>query len=155
MLRLRRSIRGGRGGDVLGRRNNFLTETGHKLFEWFHDLILKPFAVGILLFLQILFNRLGIPIVDKRCHLLQQAAENVSDYMGDKGLTRWFMTAYWSVFCYVFGCDNGYIARHFLIMEEYAELKRRAEKKGEEFPNGKTKDYVERELLKKGLDKLR
>jgi len=125
-----------------------------RLKELFYDLFCKPVGMGVLLFVDILLKRMGIPVVDKRCHLLLRAQVNVGDFLGDKGLTRWFIKTSITVFVRLFGPDNGYISRYFLVMEEYVSLKLEAEKRGEVFPNGKTDDYVEREIIKKGFGKV-
>ena len=43
---------------------------------------------------------------------------------------------------------------YFLVLEEYVGLKAEAEKGGEVFPNGKTDEYIEREVIKKGFGEL-
>lgn len=135
-------------------RNNPILKKKSKLLELVYDVFCKPLIVMLLLFLHILLKRMGIPLVDKRCQLLVFASRNVADFLGDKGLTRWFIETSIMVFLRVFGSDNGYISRYFLVMEEYVVLKLEAEKEGELFPNGKTSEYVEREVIKRGFGKI-
>jgi len=136
------------------RRNWFLRKYG-KGKEWFYDLVLKPFAVGGLLFVHVLTSRVKMPVVDKRCHLFMQAVSNINQYCGDRHLLNWFQTTKWGVYMKLFGPDNGYIARDFLIMEEFVRLKHDAEVKGERFPDAKTDEYVRREIIAKKYDRLK
>jgi len=138
----------------MSRVNDFLLLRTGKWTERLWDLVLKPVVFGGLLFLQNVVRRAGLPVVDKRCGLLMKASMNICNYYGDKGLTRWFQLAKWEVFCKLQGSDNAYMVRDLLVFDEYARLVKEAQRKGETFPNGKTSEYVEREIVAKGYDKL-